>query len=194
MVLTDFNTAPGMRAQRRRTAGAVRGGGHRGGFTLIEILIVVIILGILAAIVYPELTSASRQAREGVLKDDLRFMREQIMRYRIQHDDVTPGYPPGNPAGAPNEADFIAQMTRYTDLRGNTGAAYSDVFRFGPYLTRIPDNPLTGKATILIVANGAAIPAPDSSAAHGWMYKPETMEFVPNLTGTDLDGRAYMSY
>src|SRR5215210_2662307 len=99
------------------------------GFTLIEILIVVVILGILAAIVFPELSSASRQAREGVLKDDVRFMREQILRYRIQHDDVSPGYPPGNPSGTPDEAEFVGQMTGHTDLRGNTDPAASDVFR-----------------------------------------------------------------
>src|SRR5215210_5394014 len=101
----------------------------RAGFTLIEILIVVVILGILAAIVFPELTSASRQAREGVLKDDLRFMREQILRYRIQHDDVSPGYPAGDPTGTPGEAEFVGQMTGHTDLRGNTDPAASDVFR-----------------------------------------------------------------
>src|SRR5215213_7262621 len=80
------------------------------GFTLIEILIVVTILGILAAIVVPELSSASRQAREGVMKDDLRFMREQITRYRIQHDDVPPGYPGGSIVAVPSETDFINQM------------------------------------------------------------------------------------
>ena len=174
--------------------GLKTGAGRRGGFTLIEILIVIIILGIVAAIVFPELSSASRQAREGVLKDDCRFMREQIMRYRIQHDDVPPGYPPNNPAGVPTEADFIAQMTRYTDFRGNTSATYSEVFRYGPYLTRIPDNPLTGKAGINMVVNGAAVPAPDSAQPYGWSYKPETMEFVPNSPGTDLDNRPYTTY
>jgi hypothetical protein len=26
------------------------------------------------------------------------------------------------------------------------------------------------------------------------MYKPETMEFIPNMPGTDLDGKAYTAY
>lgn len=166
----------------------------RGAFTLIEILIVVVILGVLAAIVIPELSSASRQAREGVLKDDVRFMREQIFRFKIQHDDVAPGYPAGNPAGAPTEALFIAQMTTYTDLRSNTNANYSNTFRFGPYLTRIPDNPLTGKSGVHVVANGAPLPAADRSQPYGWIYKPETSEFIPNLDGTDLESKPYINY
>ena len=183
-----------MHSNTRGTPAPRTGTRRRGAFTLIEILIVVVILGILAAIVVPELSSASRQAREGVLKDDLRFMREQIMRYRIQHDDVTPGYPGGSMAAVPTEATFVAQMTRYTDLRGGVAGAYTEVFRYGPYLTRIPDNPLTGVATVLVVPNGAAIPAPDSTQPYGWMYKPETMEFRPNSPGTDLDGKAYFNY
>ena len=168
--------------------------GRAGGFTLIEILIVVTILGILAAIVVPELSSASRQAREGVMKDDLRFMREQIFRYKIQHDDVGPGYPPGNPAGAPTEALFIAQMTTHTDLFGNADANASNTYKYGPYLTKIPDNPLTGRPGILVVPNGSPMPAPDGSQPYGWIYKPETSEFAPNQPGTDLMGKAYSSY
>ena len=169
-------------------------GRGRAGFTLIEILIIVVILGILAAVVIPELSTASRQAREGVLKDDLRFMREQIFRYKIQHDDVSPGYPGGNPAGAPSEALFISQMTTYSDLRSNTNAAYTNVFRFGPYLTKIPENPLSGRSAILVVANGAPIPVPDLAQPFGWIYKPETSEFFPNQPGNDLSGKSFMSY
>lgn len=170
-------------------------GRARSGFTLIEILIVVVILGILAAIVIPELSSASRQAREGVLRDDLRFMREQTMRYMIQHDDDPPGYPAGgDTTQAPSEANFIDQMTRYTDLYSNSSAAGSNVYRYGPYLTRIPENPLTSKNTILIVPNGSPIPAPDLAQPYGWIFKPQTLQFVPNLPGTDLQGQPYTSY
>ena len=167
----------------------------RRAFTLIEILIVVVILGIVAAIVVPELSSASRQAREGVLKDDVRFMREQITRYMIQHDDDPPGYPPGgDTTTTPSEANFIDQMTRYTDAVGNSAGAYTNTFRYGPYLTKIPENPLSSKNGILVVANGAAIPAPDLSQPYGWIYKPQTLQFIPNVPGTDLDGRPYTSY
>ena len=167
----------------------------RSGFTLIEILIVVVILGILAAIVVPELSSASRQAREGVLKDDLRFMREQITRYMIQHDDDPPGYPGGGDTTlVPTDAHFIDQMTRYTDIQSNTGATYTGQYRFGPYLTKIPENPLSSKSGILVVANGAPIPAPDLNQPYGWIYKPQTLQFLPNSPGTGLDGQAYTNY
>jgi len=168
---------------------------RRTGFTLIEIMIVVVILGILAAIVVPELSSASRQARENVLKDDLRFMREQVTRYMIQHDDDPPGYPAGgDTTQTPDEASFIDEMTRYTDILGNANGSYTNTYKYGPYLTKIPQNPLTSKSGILVVANGSPIPAPDLSQPYGWIYKPQTLQFVPNLPGTDLDGKAYTSY
>jgi len=44
---------------------------RRSGFTLIEILIVVVILGILAAIVIPQFSNASQMARQNTLKDEV---------------------------------------------------------------------------------------------------------------------------
>ena len=53
-------------------------------FTLIEILIVVVILGILAAIVIPQFTDASQQAMESSVVTQLQTLRSQIELHNIQ--------------------------------------------------------------------------------------------------------------
>lgn len=160
-------------------------------FTLIEILIVVVILGILAAIVIPNFSGATATARNSVLKDDLRYLRTQVIVFKAQHRDIPPGYANGDFTAAPTFADFFAQMTGYTDEFSRVGAA-SDVFRFGPYLSKMPPNPINGLDTMIIVANGAPMPAPDGST--GWIYKAQTQEILPNLTGTDENGMRYTEY
>lgn len=66
------------------------------GFTLVEILIVVVILGILAAIVVPQFTDASQQAVKGALASQLQTINAQVELYRVQntgtlpHDDADP--------------------------------------------------------------------------------------------------------
>ncbi len=57
----------------------------KSGFTLVEILIVVVILGILAAIVIPQFTSASTEAKQSALVSNLQSVRSQIELYKIHH-------------------------------------------------------------------------------------------------------------
>ena len=60
------------------------------GFTLVEILIVVVILGILAAIVIPQFTNASEEARQNNLKANLQTLRSQIELYKIDNFGTAP--------------------------------------------------------------------------------------------------------
>ena len=56
----------------------------RKAFTLIEILIVVVILGILAAVVVPQFTNASEDANDAAVRTQLQTLRGQIELYRMQ--------------------------------------------------------------------------------------------------------------
>jgi general secretion pathway protein G len=166
-----------LRGLRRHTAGA---------FTLVEILIVVVILGILASIVVPQFSNASYLARENTLRDDVRFLRSQIGVYKAQHEDVTPGYPGGDITATATEADFIAQMTLHTDKTGNTQATADATFKFGPYLSKMPKNPLNDLDTIKI--SSSADLTTDVDDATGWIYNPATQSIIANKSGADNNG------
>jgi general secretion pathway protein G len=153
------------------------------GFTLVEILIVVVILGILATIVLPQFSNASATARENTLKDELRYLRTQIIVYKAQHHDTAPGAD-----GA--EATFIDQMTKYTDERGNTSATASAVFKFGPYLSRMPKNPVSADDKIEMSTQSPLV----ADGGHGWKYNPATQEVIADIVGNDTTGAAYGKY
>jgi prepilin-type N-terminal cleavage/methylation domain-containing protein len=164
------------------------------GFTLIEILIVVVILGVLGWVVLPRFSDASNTTRENTLKDDLRYTRTQIIVFKAQHGNTAPGYPCGKTTASPTEQDFLLQMTGHTDEFCNI-ARSSTAKRWGPYLKKMPVNPLNGLSTILIVPNGSSMPPaglPDNTT--GWIYKPQTLELIPNTPGNDSEGTPYVEY
>ena len=51
------------------------------GFTLIELMIVMAIIGVLAVVAIPSFVGALKQAREAVLKEDLHVLRTAIDSY-----------------------------------------------------------------------------------------------------------------
>ncbi len=101
----------------------------RNAFTLIEILIVVVILGILAAIVIPQFTNAADDANESGVKSQLQTLRSQVELYRAQNAGTDPaslaasgdwstlisaGYlsgPPNNPMTSNNGVAASASTT-----------------------------------------------------------------------------------
>ena len=96
------------------------------GFTLIEILIVVILLAILAAIVIPQFSSASGQARNNAAQSIVQSLRSQIQLYRMQHGNALPDL-------VTNWSPMVQQSTY-----GNPPQT------FGPYVQPTVSNPLTG--------------------------------------------------
>ncbi len=128
------------------------------GFTLVEILIVVVILGILAAIVIPQFTSASESAKSSSLTSQLQTIRSQIELYQIQHN----GDYPTLASLQTGDPDEWTQLTTQTDV---AGAAGTD---FGPYLQQAPTNSF--ELTTNVVAPGS------EAAGVGWTYNQTTGE------------------
>jgi len=151
---------------------------RKSGFTLVEILIVVIILGILAAIVIPQFTEASSDARESTLTSNLQTLRSQIGLYKIQHND---NYPNTEDGGATADADadnFIDRLCNKTDIDGLLDATGD----YGPYMQNVPLNPFqTDDTAPLFRLDGDTTAAGDDSA--NWVFDAVT----GNIWADDAD-------
>jgi len=138
---------------------------RKSGFTLVEILIVVIILGILAAIVIPQFTNASTDARKNSLLSQLQTLRSQIQLFKLQHNDILPDL----------VTNQWAQMLQKTSLGGTVDTTAAG--KYGPYLESTPKNPLNQNA---VVAAAAA-------ANVGWTYDVSTGDLkATNQTSTSM--------
>ncbi|MHC4394071.1 MAG: type II secretion system protein [Planctomycetota bacterium] len=138
----------------------------KSGFTLVEILIVVVILGILAAIVIPQFTSASTEAKESALQSDLQAMRSQIELFKIHHNDLLPGEEGTGPLDpalvATTTARFQAALISKTNQAGAVGTTAAH--RFGPYMRSVPDNPFSS----LSPANTVEVDGTAGGDDFGW--------------------------
>jgi len=144
----------------------------KSGFTLVEILIVVVILGILAAIVIPQFSEASTEAKTSSLVTDLQSMRSQIQLYKIQHNDNLPGVQNGTHLAA---ADFRASLTGKTDIFGTdypitaTVSTSGDAL-YGPYLMKLPTNQFVDSNNVTPGAYNGVPPAPVTNGSIGWFF------------------------
>jgi general secretion pathway protein G len=157
------------------------------GFTLVEILIVVVILGILAAIVVPQFTQASTEASENSLRSDLQSLRSQIELYRAQHTDQIP---------QPTFTGPIETWPQMTETTTRAGAPSGSKIRTpvnecGPYLERVPNNPFTRTNTIVSCVDRAANPRDGTTA---WAYVPATGEIYANHGGQTAQGELYSDF
>ncbi|QDU70196.1 type II secretion system protein [Mucisphaera calidilacus] len=125
----------------------------RRAFTLVEILIVVVILGILAAVVIPQFSDAAETAKASSLVSQLQTVRSQLELYMIQHN--------GN---YPSLGSNWNQLTQTTSVSGATSG--SD---FGPYLQKSPINPFENSSSVDEGNNALGTAA----AGVGWVYNPD---------------------
>lgn len=134
---------------------------RKSGFTLIEVLIVVVIMAVLAATIIPQFTSTTKDAQQKASDFNAATLRTQIQLYKIHHGD----YP------AMNELE--AKLTDRTDPKG-------------PYLDVFPANPTNNKKTLAAVTEAGKVPTAPTGADTGWQYDVTTGGIWPNHTGWTL--------
>ena len=161
------------------------------GFTLIEMLIVIIILGILAMIIIPQISVSTGDAKVNTLRTNLSTVRSAIELYYHQHDATYPGAVKTDGSGdAPGvgelSAAFIDQLTKYTESNGKAAGDSTTLTApiYGPYLKMLtlPENPFnasnvaTCDVTTTDITSRTAVPAD----ATGWRYYVKTGVFIAN--------------
>ncbi|MBL8896410.1 MAG: type II secretion system protein [Planctomycetes bacterium] len=162
------------------------------GFTLVELLIVVVILGILAAIAIPQFANSTRDAQVTSLQTNLNVLRRAAEYYKFQHASRYPGYPAGG--GSPDPAVFVAQLTQASKSDGSTAVPGTAGFDLGPYLKEsLPVNPVNGLSTVKVLDDATAFPTA-ADGATGWIFKPLTGKLRANSIGTTASGTAYFDF
>lgn len=169
-----------MRERSTRRVRTVR----RAGFTMIEMMTMIVIIGALASIVVPVFQDSSEDAKDATLMYNVKHIRLQIERYRAEHK----GLPPGNDGWHP-----FLHLLFYTDASGNISLTKNSSFPFGPYVTV---NGLTNpfnEGIAFVPSSDPANATPNDEleadgALVGWFYDAGTGRIAPNTEGTTSNG------
>jgi general secretion pathway protein G len=138
---------------------------RRQAFSLVELVVVIMILGILAAVAAPKLLQTSGAATDNGLKQTLTVVRDAIELYAADHGGALPG------------AD------------GNAATLKTDL---APYLRgTFPECPVGAKDADVKMSSGATALAGVASPTEAWHYNYTTGEFIVNYSAAAGDGTPY---
>lgn len=143
---------------------------RRAGFTLIEVLIVVVIMAILAATIIPQFSASTKDAKDSTLRFNLQTVQSQVEMYKVQHTGLIPAV----------SNNTIPNLTGATSNLGNLSTTGNPdaTHPFGPYMSAIPSNPYNNLATVKGISTGVAPTAGDNTT--GWIFDTSVGKIYPN--------------
>lgn len=154
------------------------------GFTLVELLIVVVILGVLAAIAIPQFSASTDDSKAAALDATLSNLRTAIELYYQQHGSYPSAVAAGGSFGAINtEAAFVSQLVKFTSAAGAASDTKDTTYKYGPYLKKstIPADPMKNVATVEIVTVGSLGMTATSGDPGGWKFDNKTGQLIVNI-------------
>jgi prepilin-type N-terminal cleavage/methylation domain-containing protein len=161
---------------------------RRQGFSLIELVIVVVIIGIIAAIAIPRMSRGTAAAGDSALAGNLSVLRNAIELYTTEHGGTLP---------TGTGAQIADKLTKYTNDAGTTSDTKSASYPYGPYLRKIPPVPvgtLKSNASVnSLIVPGTTI---ETTPTGGWLYDTATGNLKVNLADGEQDqsGKSYNLY
>lgn len=139
---------------------------RRRGFTLVELLVVIVVLAVLAAIVLPKFMDSSKRSKESALRSDLKLLRNAIGLFYTD----TGAYPK-------QLSDLAATSApaKGLDSSGNEVTINAADWH-GPYLQEVPNDPVSGTAFTYSTT------------------PPHVGKVTSSASGNGLDGTPYSSW
>jgi general secretion pathway protein G len=140
-------------------------------FTLVEILIVVLIIGVIAAIAIPKFVGATDNARDTSVQTTLQYVRGQIELFKMQHN------------GMPPQVSVMWNILQTQTGTTETASASPTGTAFGPYIKGTPTNPWNGMTSVSSIVQ---------DTQSGWYYTANSTYYEFRIRNTD--GTINVSY
>ncbi len=130
---------------------------RRRGFTLVELLVVIVVLAVLAAIVLPKFMDSSTRSKESSLHTDLKLLRNAISVFQADIGKY------------PSALADLAE-TDPTKVKDKDGTVVKAADWHGPYIEAVPKDPIGGADFTYTAATGKVASSATGNGLDGTAY------------------------